>query len=116
MDRGRREIPAYAGMTYKDAGHDPKWTQDTGYDVIPGVPAVIPAKAGIWMRDPAAPVSTCAILRRFPRRPGAEERGAYSDEQAASEEKQQQQPARYAGAASSGELVRRNGRRGGRGR
>ena len=43
MDRGRREIPAYAGMTYKDAGHDPKWTQDTGYDVIPAALFVIPA-------------------------------------------------------------------------
>ena len=30
MDRGRREIPAYAGMTYKAAGHD---AMDAGYGI-----------------------------------------------------------------------------------
>ena len=58
----------------------------------------------------------CACLRRLPRRPGAEERGARGDEQAAGKEEQEQQAAGDAGAASSGELVRRNGRRSGRGR
>ena len=58
----------------------------------------------------------CAALRRLPHRPGAEEGGAGGDEQAAGKEEQQQQPARYPNAASSRELVGRNGRRGGRGR
>ena len=29
------------------------------HHVIPGVPAVIPAKAGIWMRDPTASPAPC---------------------------------------------------------
>ena len=35
----------------------------------------------------------CARLRRLPRRPGAEERRACSDEEATSKEEQEQQPA-----------------------
>jgi len=58
----------------------------------------------------------CALLRRLPRRPGPEERGAGGDEEAASKEEQEEQAARYACAASPGELVGRNGRRSGRGR
>ena len=58
----------------------------------------------------AASVDVGAALRRPPRRPGAEERGTCGDEEAAGKEEQEQQPARYASAASSGELVRRNGR------
>ena len=68
------------------------------------------------MRDPAAPVSMRAVLRRPSHRPGAEERRACGEEQAAGEEEQEQQPTGDAGAASSGELVGRNGCRGGRGR
>ena len=80
------------------------------------IPPVIPAKAGIWMRAPTTSVDVGAVLRRLPRRPGAQDRGACSDEEAAGKEEQEQQAAGDAGAASSGELVRRNGRRGGRGR
>ena len=57
------------------------------------VPAVIPAKAGIWTRGTAASLSRCALLRRLPRGAGAEEGGACGDEQAASKEEQQQQAA-----------------------
>ena len=53
-----------------------------------------------------------ARLRRLPRRPGAEDRGAGGDEEGAGEEEHEQQAAGDAGAASSGEIVRRNGRRG----
>ena len=77
---------------------------------------VIPAKAGIWMRGTAASVDVGPLLRRLPRRPGAKERRACSDKEAAGKEEQEQQAARYACAASSGELVGGNGRRGGRGR
>ena len=59
---------------------------------------------------------TSGLLRRPPHRAGAQDRRACGDEQAASKEEQEQQAARYARAASSGELVGRNGRRGGRGR
>ena len=36
-----------AGHDVMGAGHD---VMGAGHDVIPGVPAVIPAKAGIWTR------------------------------------------------------------------
>jgi len=68
------------------------------------------------MRGTAASVDVGPILRRPPRRPGAEEGGAGGDEQATSKEEQEQQAAGYACAPSSGELVRRDGRRRGRGR
>ena len=71
-----------AGHDAMGAGHDA-----TGYRTrrdgiqdttsFPRSPAVIPAKAGIWMR---------ACLRCPLQRPGAEDRRARSDEQAAGKE------------------------------
>ena len=68
------------------------------------------------MRGIAASVDVGPILQRPRRRPHAEEGSAGGDEEGAGKEEQEQQTARDAGAASSGELVGRNGRRGGRGR
>ena len=42
------------------------------------------------MRGTAASLGACALLRRLPRRPGAEEGGADGNEQAAGEEEQEQ--------------------------
>ena len=59
---------------------------------------------------------TSGLLGRLPRGAGAEEGGSCGDEEGAGEEEHEEEAAGDAGAASSGELVGRNGRRGGRGR
>ena len=92
----------------------PRW--DTGYDVIPATPCRHSREGGNLDARRAASVDVRAPLRRPPRRPGAEERRACGDEEGAGEEEEQQQAAGDAGAASPGELVGGDGRRGGRGR
>ena len=84
----------------------------THHHVIPATPCRHSRVGGnLDTRYYGACLDVGPILRRPPRRAGAEERGACGDEEAAGEEEQEQQAARYAGAPSSGELVRRNGRR-----
>ena len=75
----------------------------------------IPASGDLYTTRWSSCLGMLCLLH-LPRCAGAEDRGACGDEEAAGKEEQEQQAAGYAGAARSGELVQRNGRRCGCGR